>query len=128
ANVGRFTAMVSEMSEQVQFLFVTHNKATMEAAQQLSGVTMREPGVRRLVSVDLAEAARLVGAARGTARPAADRHDRTARWHPVGGADPAGRDLVLRHPPAQGPGAPGGARRPRRGRPHGADPGRADRT
>ncbi len=63
ANVARFTSMVSEMSEQVQFLFVTHNKATMEAAQQLSGVTMREPGVSRLVSVDLAEAARLAGAA-----------------------------------------------------------------
>jgi chromosome segregation protein len=63
ANVGRFTAMVAEMSEQVQFLFVTHNKSTMEAAQQLSGVTMREPGVSRLVSVDLAEAARLAGAA-----------------------------------------------------------------
>ncbi|GAA3917726.1 chromosome segregation protein SMC [Luteimonas lutimaris] len=63
ANVGRFTAMVSEMSEHVQFLFVSHNKATMEAAQQLSGVTMREPGVSRLVSVDLAEAARLAGAA-----------------------------------------------------------------
>ena len=61
ANVGRFTSLVSEMSEQVQFLFVTHNKATMEAAQQLSGVTMREPGVSRLVSVDLAEAARLAG-------------------------------------------------------------------
>jgi chromosome segregation protein len=63
ANVGRFTSMVSEMSEHVQFLFVTHNKATMEAAQQLSGVTMREPGVSRLVSVDLAEATRLAGAA-----------------------------------------------------------------
>ncbi len=63
ANVGRFTAMVSEMSQKVQFLFVTHNKATMEAATQLSGVTMREPGVSRLVSVDLAEAARLAGAA-----------------------------------------------------------------
>ena len=63
ANVGRFSAMVSEMSEKVQFLFVTHNKATMEAAKQLSGVTMREPGVSRLVSVDLAEAARLAGAA-----------------------------------------------------------------
>jgi chromosome segregation protein len=62
ANVGRLAAMVSEMSEAVQFLFVTHNKATMEAARQLSGVTMREPGVSRLVSVDLAEAARLVGA------------------------------------------------------------------
>jgi len=63
ANVGRFTTMVTEMSEKVQFLFVTHNKATMEAARQLSGVTMREPGVSRLVSVDLAEASRLVGAA-----------------------------------------------------------------
>ncbi|MFH1601125.1 MAG: chromosome segregation protein SMC [Pseudomonadota bacterium] len=63
ANVGRFSSMVTEMSEKVQFLFVTHNKATMEAAKQLSGVTMREPGVSRLVSVDLAEAARLVGAA-----------------------------------------------------------------
>jgi chromosome segregation protein len=63
--------MVSEMSEAVQFLFVTHNKATMEAAQQLSGVTMREPGVSRLVSVDLAEAARLAGAANLT---------RSKRW------------------------------------------------
>ena len=63
ANVERFCNMVTEMSEQVQFLFVTHNKGTMQAAQQLSGVTMREPGVSRLVSVDLAEAARLAGAA-----------------------------------------------------------------
>ncbi len=63
ANVGRFTTMVKEMSEKVQFLFVSHNKATMEAAHQLSGVTMREPGVSRLVSVDLEEAARLAGAA-----------------------------------------------------------------
>ncbi len=63
ANVGRFCTMVTEMSEKVQFLFVTHNKATMEAARQLSGVTMREPGVSRLVSVDLAEATRLAGAA-----------------------------------------------------------------
>ncbi|WP_342315281.1 chromosome segregation protein SMC [Lysobacter sp. FW306-1B-D06B] len=63
ANVGRLAQMVSEMSEQVQFLFVTHNKATMEAALQLSGVTMREPGVSRLVSVDLAEASRLAGVA-----------------------------------------------------------------
>ncbi|MFA5590956.1 MAG: chromosome segregation protein SMC [Lysobacteraceae bacterium] len=62
ANVGRFSAMVSEMSEKVQFLFVTHNKSTMEAARQLAGVTMREPGVSRLVSVDLAEATKLAGA------------------------------------------------------------------
>ena len=63
ANVGRFSAMVTEMSETVQFLFVTHNKATMESATQLSGVTMREPGVSRMVSVDLAEASRLAGVA-----------------------------------------------------------------
>jgi chromosome segregation protein len=63
ANVGRFTSMVAEMSQQVQFVYVTHNKATMESAQQLCGVTMREPGVSRVVSVDLAEAARLAGAA-----------------------------------------------------------------
>lgn len=63
ANVGRFSSMVAEMSDKVQFLFVTHNKATMEAARQLAGVTMREPGVSRLVSVDLAEATRLAGAA-----------------------------------------------------------------
>ena len=63
ANVGRFSALVSEMSERVQFLFVTHNKATMEAAHQLCGVTMREAGVSRLVQVDLAEAAKLAGAA-----------------------------------------------------------------
>jgi chromosome segregation protein len=63
ANVGRFSAMVTEMSEKVQFLFVTHNKATMEAARQLAGVTMREPGVSRLVSVDIDEASRMVGVA-----------------------------------------------------------------
>jgi len=60
ANVGRFCSMVREMSQSVQFLFVTHNKLTMEMAQQLAGVTMREAGVSRLVSVDLAEAAKLV--------------------------------------------------------------------
>jgi len=63
ANVGRFSTMVNEMSEHVQFIFVTHNKATMEAARQLCGVTMREPGVSRLVQVDLEEAAKLAGAA-----------------------------------------------------------------
>lgn len=59
ANVGRFSELVREMSEQVQFLFVSHNKITMEIAHQLMGVTMREPGVSRLVSVDVAEAARM---------------------------------------------------------------------
>ncbi len=59
ANVSRFSNMVAEMSEKVQFLFVSHNKVTMEIANQLMGVTMREPGVSRLVSVDLAEAAKM---------------------------------------------------------------------
>jgi chromosome segregation protein len=63
ANVGRFSNLVREMSEKVQFIFISHNKATMEAATQLCGVTMREPGVSRLVQVDLAEAAKLAGAA-----------------------------------------------------------------
>ncbi len=63
ANVGRFCSMVTEMAERVQFVFVTHNKVTMEAANQLCGVTMREAGVSRLVTVDLAEAAKLAGAA-----------------------------------------------------------------
>ncbi len=60
ANVGRFSQMVKEMSDKVQFLFVSHNKVTMEIANQLNGVTMREPGVSRLVSVDLAEAEKLI--------------------------------------------------------------------
>jgi chromosome segregation protein len=61
ANVSRFTAMVKEMSETVQFVIVTHNKITMEMAHQLSGVTMREPGVSRLVQVDIDEAAKFTG-------------------------------------------------------------------
>jgi chromosome segregation protein len=59
ANVGRFCDLVKEMSEHVQFIFITHNKLTMEIAQQLTGVTMHEPGVSRLVSVDVEEAVRL---------------------------------------------------------------------
>jgi len=62
ANVGRFSDMVREMSEQVQFLVVTHNKVTMEVAHQMLGVTMREPGVSRLVSVDLDRAVALAEA------------------------------------------------------------------
>ena len=59
ANVGRYCSMVKEMAEQVQFIFITHNKLTMEIANQLTGVTMHEPGVSRLVSVDIDEAAAL---------------------------------------------------------------------
>lgn len=62
ANVGRFCDMVKEMSAQVQFIVITHNKITMEMAHQLSGVTMHEPGVSRIVAVDVEEAAELVTA------------------------------------------------------------------
>ena len=61
ANVARFCSMVKDMSETVQFVFVTHNKITMEMADQMSGVTMSEPGVSRLVQVDVDEAAKLAG-------------------------------------------------------------------
>ncbi len=59
ANVGRFCQLVRKMSDRVQFIFITHNKTTMELSENLIGVTMREPGVSRLVSVDLNEAERL---------------------------------------------------------------------
>lgn len=59
ANTGRYANMVKEMSEHVQFIFITHNKITMEMAEQLMGVTMHEPGVSRLVTVDVNEAAEL---------------------------------------------------------------------
>jgi chromosome segregation protein len=57
ANVSRFAALIEEMSADVQFLVITHNKITMEMADYLMGVTMQEPGVSRLVSVDVDEAA-----------------------------------------------------------------------
>jgi chromosome segregation protein len=59
ANVGRFSEIVREMSSRVQFVLITHNKTTMEAMNQLAGVTMQEPGVSRLVAVDIDEAVQL---------------------------------------------------------------------
>ena len=58
-NVARFCKIVKEMSGSVQFVVVTHNKTTMELTNQLIGVTMSEPGVSRLVTVDLDEAVAL---------------------------------------------------------------------
>jgi chromosome segregation protein len=55
-NVQRFCDVVKEMSSLVQFLFITHNKVTMEMADHLIGVTMREPGVSRLVTVNVEQA------------------------------------------------------------------------
>jgi chromosome segregation protein len=57
ANVARYCELVREMADRVQFIFITHNKQTMELTHQLTGVTMREAGVSRLVAVDVREAA-----------------------------------------------------------------------
>lgn len=56
ANVGRFCKLVSEMSKTVQFIYISHNKIAMEMASHLTGVTMAEPGVSRMVAVDIDEA------------------------------------------------------------------------
>jgi len=56
ANIGRFRELVVEMAKRVQLVLVTHNKITMEIAAQLVGITMNEPGVSRLVVVDVEEA------------------------------------------------------------------------
>jgi chromosome segregation protein len=53
ANIGRFSQMVREMSEHSQFILITHNKRTMEAASALYGITMQEPGVSKVISVNL---------------------------------------------------------------------------
>ncbi|MGH8488295.1 MAG: chromosome segregation protein SMC, partial [Gammaproteobacteria bacterium] len=59
ANAVHLCDMLRSMSESVQFLFVTHNKTTMEIAERLIGVTMQEAGVSRLVAVDIGAAVRL---------------------------------------------------------------------
>ncbi len=62
-NVGRFGDLLTSMSNGVQFIFITHNKITMEIAHQLLGVTMHEAGVSRLVTVDVDEAVKLAATA-----------------------------------------------------------------
>ncbi len=61
-NAARFCQLVKEMAERVQFVVITHNKITMEMAHQLIGVTMHEPGVSRLVAVDVDEAVEMATA------------------------------------------------------------------
>ena len=58
-NTMRFIELIEEMSTKVQFIYVTHNKISMERSKHLMGVTMQEPGVSRLVAVDVDEAVRL---------------------------------------------------------------------
>ncbi|MCY1350274.1 Chromosome partition protein Smc [compost metagenome] len=62
ANVGRYARLVKDMSDKVQFIYITHNKIAMEMADQLMGVTMHEPGCSRLVAVDVEEALAMVEA------------------------------------------------------------------
>ncbi|HCU05031.1 MAG TPA: hypothetical protein DIC51_01760 [Coxiellaceae bacterium] len=62
ANVFRFCELVKEMSNSVQFIFISHNKLAMEMANQLTGVTMNEPGVSRIVAVDIDEAMAMANA------------------------------------------------------------------
>jgi chromosome segregation protein len=52
ANVNRFTRLISELSQNTQFIIITHNKNTMEMAQTLYGVTMEDPGVSKIIGVD----------------------------------------------------------------------------
>ena len=59
ANVDRFLRMLERFSDKTQFVVITHNKKSMEAARCLYGVTMQEPGVSRMVAVDIDEAVRL---------------------------------------------------------------------
>jgi chromosome segregation protein len=62
ANVARFTRLVKAMADKTQFIFISHNKITIEMGEHLIGVTMNEPGVSRLVSVDVEKAVSLAGA------------------------------------------------------------------
>jgi chromosome segregation protein len=55
ANVGRFTTLLDEFKTETQFLVITHNPRTMQAADAVYGVTMQEPGVSTIVGVRLAE-------------------------------------------------------------------------
>ena len=62
-NTDRFCKMVNEMATDTQFLFISHNKITMEMAQQLVGITMPDPGISRVVAVDIEEALELAESA-----------------------------------------------------------------
>jgi chromosome segregation protein len=66
SNTDRFCNLVRKMSRQTQFIFISHNKITMEMAHQLIGVTMQERGVSRVVAVEIEEAVRLSDAAMAT--------------------------------------------------------------
>jgi chromosome segregation protein len=58
-NTERLCALIKKMAQHTQFVFISHNKITMELAQQLIGVTMQEKGVSKVVAVDIEEALRM---------------------------------------------------------------------
>ena len=62
SNVARYASLVKEMADEIQFIYITHNKISMKEAHQLMGVTMQEPGVSRLVSVDVNKAVEMASA------------------------------------------------------------------
>jgi chromosome segregation protein len=59
ANTERYAKLVETMSSATQFLYISHNRLTMEMAEQLVGVTMQEQGVSRIVAVDIVEAMKM---------------------------------------------------------------------
>ena len=60
ANVARFTSLIHELADDLQFIFISHIKLTMQIADELKGITMPSAGISTLVSVSLDEAARYV--------------------------------------------------------------------
>ena len=72
ANVGRYNEMVREMTDRSQFILITHNKRTMEIVDTLYGVTMEEPGVSKLVSVNLRGGSARIGRAQVATESATD--------------------------------------------------------
>ena len=93
ANVGRYNDLIREMTDRSQFIVITHNKRTMQIADTLYGVTMEEPGISKLVSVNLGDRRQRAGQAprephRGLRRAARLREIRE-------GASASGRDLPV---------------------------------
>ena len=72
ANVGRFNQVVREMTDRSQFILITHNRRTMEIADRLCGITMEEPGVSRLVAVNLRGGSARIGRAQVATESASD--------------------------------------------------------
>ena len=72
ANVGRFNQVVREMTDRSQFILITHNRRTMEIADRLCGITMEEPGVSRLVAVNLRGGSARIGRAQVATESATD--------------------------------------------------------